>query len=373
MKIAFVFGTRPEIIKLSSLIRECVRKKIPFISIHTGQHYSYNMSRLFLKELDLPVPDYNLMVTSQAPYMQADHTGRMMAALEKILLKEMPSVVLVQGDTNSALAGALTASKISTTRAFTGFNIKVGHVEAGLRSYDRTMPEEINRVIADHLSDYLFAPTRETAKIAAREGVAKKKIHVTGNTVVDALYYGVKRTAREKGEILSRFGVKKGEYMLLTLHRQENVDNKGRFLGILSALKKIHGRYKMPVIFPAHPRTVKKIKNFGMNVEDFLKVIEPCGFVEFLQLEANAALILTDSGGVQEEACVLKVPSVTLRDSTERPETVKAGANIVAGVKPAGIIKAADKMMKKKRNWKNPLGDGRSAVRILNILRKANR
>lgn len=369
MKLAFIFGTRPEIIKLSPVIRLCAEKGIPFFSVHTGQHYSRGMSTAFLKELQLPAPDYNLNIRSRAPFRQGDHTGKMMIKLENILLKEMPSVVLVQGDTNSALAGALVTSKISTTRSFTGFHIKLGHVEAGLRSYDRAMPEEINRIMADHLSDYLFVPTKAAKNISLSEGIDRKKVYVTGNTIVDALHHGLELGRRNK-DILSGYGLEEGSYMLLTLHRQENVDNKKRLNEILRGVKKVCQKYKMPVVFPIHPRTVKKFKAFGVRPSGFIRLVEPCGFTRFLRLEAGARLILTDSGGVQEEACVLRVPCVTLRDSTERPETVQVGSNAVAGVRPEDIVAASKRMISSKKRWKNPFGSGDAGKKIIDILKR---
>ncbi|MBF0493811.1 MAG: UDP-N-acetylglucosamine 2-epimerase (non-hydrolyzing) [Candidatus Omnitrophica bacterium] len=366
-KIAFIFGTRPEIIKLSSLVRECGRRKIPFITIHTGQHYSKSLSDLFIKELELPRPDYNLKIKSKAPYRQGDHTGKMLIELEEILLGEMPSVVVVQGDTNSALAGALVGSKISTTKAFTGYDMKIAHVEAGLRSYDRSMPEEINRVIADHLSNYLFVPTPASAKIAIGEGISKNKVFVTGNTIVDALHFGIKKTGLRK-IFLRSLGLVSEKYFLLTLHRQENVDNEKRLRGILEGIHLVYEKFKCEIVFPVHPRTVHSLGQLKIKLPKWLRMIEPCGFLEFLELEKNADLILTDSGGVQEEACVLKVPCVTLRDSTERPETEKAGANIVAGLKPDAILDASVQMLKRKRTWENPFGDGKTAQKILDIL-----
>ncbi len=368
-KLAFVFGTRPEIIKLSSTIRECVEKKIDFFTVHTGQHYSHNMFKLFLNELKLPRPDFNLNVKSKAPYRQGDHTGRMMARLEEIFLKEKPTVVLVQGDTNTALAGALTTSKISTTRSFTGFHIRLAHVEAGLRSYDRGMPEEINRVISDHLSDYLFAPTRNAKEIALSEGIPAKKISVTGNTIVDAVREGL-WLGEKKGDILSGYGLKKDSYMLLTLHRQENVDNRKQLIKILAGIEKVGKKHKLPVVFPIHPRTVKMFRIFDIKPHESIRIIEPCSFLEFLRLEAGARLILTDSGGVQEEGCVMRVPCVTLRNSTERPETVEVGANVIAGVAPRTIAASVENMLEKKRNWRNPFGNGDSGKKIIKILKK---
>ena len=371
MKLAFIFGTRPEIIKMSPIIRQCVEEEVDFFTIHTGQHYTHSMSKLFLSELELPEPTYNLDIRSKAPYKQGDHTGRMMMELEDIILKEMPSTVLVHGDTNTTLAGALVTSKISTTRSFTGFDIKLGHVEAGLRSYDRTMPEEINRVISDHLSDYLFVPTENARNTALGEGILAEKILLTGNTIVDALCFGLK-TAGKKNDFLAENDLEKNKFILLTLHRQENVDEEKRLKGIIEGVERAGKEYGLPVVFPIHPRTVKMLKKFKIKTGRSIKMIEPCGFLEFLQLEANAVLVFTDSGGVQEESCALQVPCVTLRTSTERPETVDVGANIIAGVDPDDIFEAALKMAKKDKKWVNPFGDGTSAKMILQKLKESN-
>ena len=369
MKLAFVFGTRPEIIKLSPLIRACIDRKLEFFTIHTGQHYSPSMSHLFINELELPEPDYNLDIKSSAPYRQGEHTGKMMSILEEIILAEMPSVVMVHGDTNTTLAGALVTSKISTTRSFTGFDIKLGHVEAGLRSYDRSMPEEINRVITDHLSNYLFAPTQGAKEIAIGEGIKEEKVFVTGNTIVDALTFGV--DIINKGvDFLKKNGIKKNEYMLMTLHRQENVDNEKILKDIIDGVERTAAETNVPVIFPMHPRTVKMFDKFKIKPSEVIKPIEPCGFLEFLQLEANARLVFTDSGGVQEETCALGVPCVTLRTSTERPETVDVGANIIAGVHADDIYSSSKKMLENFIAKENPLGDGKASQKILDIIIK---
>jgi UDP-N-acetylglucosamine 2-epimerase (non-hydrolysing) len=366
-KLAIIYGTRPEIIKLSPIIHLCRKKKIPFFCVHTGQHYSYDMDEVFFRELELPAPDYKLHIRSKAPYRQGDHTGRMLIDIENILLKEMPYSVVVQGDTNTAFAGALTAEKISTTESYTGFHIKVAHVEAGLRSYDRSMPEETNRFIADHLADFLFVPTRKEKAILLKEGVNGSFVHITGNTIADAVKQYIK-VARRRSDVLERIGLRKGAYMLVTLHRQENVDSKKIFQSILLGLSKVFEKYNMPIVFSMHPRTKKMISQFGIKLPEGIWVIEPLGFIDFLWLEASAALVLSDSGGVQEEACILKVPCVTLRNNTERPETVSAGSNLIAGTTSEGILKASARMMKRKRAWKNPFGDGRSAERMLNII-----
>ena len=366
-KLGFVYGTRPEIIKLSPIIKLCRKRKVDFFCIHTGQHYSYDMDEVFFKELDLPAPDYKLHIKSKAPYRQGNHTGRMLMSIEDIFLKEMPYCVVVHGDTNSTLAGALTAEKISTTESYTGFHIRVAHVEAGLRSYDRTMPEETNRFITDHLSDFLFAPTAQEKRILLKEGVPRAWIYTTGNTIVDAVkeYIDV---AREKSLVLERLGLCKRKYILLTLHRQENVDSKKALRGILKGIAGVADKFNLPVVFPMHRRTEKMLKKFGFGLAKPIRTIPPQGFLDFLWLEANAALAMSDSGGVQEEACILKVPCVTLRDNTERPETVAAGSNITAGRKPEAIVRAASKMLRAKRRWRNPLGDGRASERILDVL-----
>ena len=354
MKIAIILGTRPEIIKMSPVIRECERKNCNYFILHTGQHYSYNMDRVFFEQLELPDAKYNLDVGSGN---HGEQTGKMLIGIERILLEEKPDIVLVEGDTNTVLAGGLAAVKL---------HIKVGHVEAGLRSYYREMPEEINRVLVDHCSDYLFAPTEKSRDILLGEGIDREKIFVTGNTIVDAVYENL-QIAQKKIDVLEKMGLKKKDYFLVTAHRQENVDNKNRFEGILKGLQLINKEYGLPVIYPVHPRARKRIVEFGLNA-DGIKLIEPLDYLSFLQLEANAKLVLTDSGGVQEETCILGVPCVTLRDNTERPETIEVGSNILAGTNPYRIIDAVKKMMNVNRNWKNPFGDGKAGRRIVEII-----
>lgn len=365
----FILGTRPEIIKLSPLIRLCRKKNILFKIIHSGQHYSYAMDRIFFKDLGLPSPDYRLDIRSRAPHMQGEHTGRMLIEIEKILLKDMPKAVVVQGDTNTVLAGAMTAEKISTTKSYTGFDIKIAHVEAGLRSFDRSMPEEINRFLVDHVSDFLFVPTSLQKKIVLKEGVPGKNIYVTGNTIVDAVLANLK-LAVKKNSLFRKYSMKRSGYILLTLHRQENVDSRKRFKSIIEGIGQVADKFRLPVIFPAHPRTIKEMNRFNLKFNSRVKIIEPLDFLSFLYFEANAALILTDSGGVQEEACILKVPCVTLRENTERPETLNAGANLIGGILPESILKASVRMINKRRGWRNPFGDGKASNRMLNILLK---
>ncbi|SES77407.1 UDP-N-acetylglucosamine 2-epimerase (non-hydrolysing) [Methanococcoides vulcani] len=344
MKVAIVLGTRPEIIKMSPIIRECEKQGLDYYILHTGQHYSHEMDRVFFEDLELPQPTYNLDVGSG---MHGEQTGKMLAGIEQILLKDTPDVVLVQGDTNTVLAGALAASKL---------HIKVGHVEAGLRSFNRDMPEEINRIMADHISDYLFAPTENSRQYLLNEGIPDEKIHITGNTVVDAVFQNLE-IAKRKTNVLEKFGVEQKGYFLTTIHRAENVDNKERLQSILNAFEQIHSKYELPMIFPAHPRTVKMMENFDLTAPEGTQIVEPVGYLDFLQLENGAKLIITDSGGLQEEACIHGVPCVTLRDNTERPETVEVGSNVVAGI-GANIMDAVETMIKKNSDWTNPYGNG---------------
>lgn len=354
--IAIILGTRPEIIKMSPVIRACEKQNLDYCIIHTGQHYSYEMDRVFFEELELPQPEYNLDVGSGT---HAEQTSKIMIGVERVLKNVKPDIILVEGDTNTVMAGALAAAKL---------HIKVGHVESGLRSYDRRMPEEINRIVADHVSDYLFAPTEKAKQNLLREGVEEDKIFVTGNTIVDAVYQNLE-IAKRKVNVLKDLGLKPKEYFLVTAHRQENVDVKERLKGILKGLELIHEEFSMPVVFPIHPRTRRRIREFGLSL-DGVTVNDPLGFLEFLQLEANARLVLTDSGGVQEETCILGVPCVTLRDNTERPETLEVGSNIIVGTKHEKILEGVKLMFNKENSWENPFGDGRAGEKIIEILKK---
>jgi UDP-N-acetylglucosamine 2-epimerase (non-hydrolysing) len=351
--IAIVLGTRPEIIKMSPIIRECEARNLDYFILHSGQHYSYEMDRAFFEELELPEPKYNLDVGSGT---QAGQTAKIMTGIEDVLVKESPDIVLVQGDTNTVMAGALAAAKL---------HIRVGHVEAGLRSFDRTMPEEINRVVADHISDYLFAPTETARRYLQNEGIEENKICVTGNTIVDAVFQN-REIAKKKADILDTLGLAPREYFLVTAHRQENVDNPEKLRSIIAGLAAVHREYSLPIVFPMHPRTKKMVEQFGVPL-DGISAMNPVGFLEFLQLESNARLVLTDSGGVQEETCILGVPCVTLRENTERPETIEVGGNILAGTDSAEILRCVQRMLDKKRHWSNPYGDGTAGSMITTI------
>ena len=354
--ILIVIGTRPEIIKMSPIIRECNFRGLEYSVLHTGQHYSYDMDRIFFEQLDLSLPVYNLDVGSGSHGAQ---TAAILTGIENILLHHPPGIVLVQGDTNTVCAGALAAVKL---------HIPVGHIEAGLRSFDRSMPEEINRIIADHVSDQLYAPTEISHQNLVHEGIEEEKITVTGNTVVDAVQQNI-RIAQQKVHPLKDLGLEPRQYFLVTAHRVENVDDALRLAEILTGLKKLSEHFELPVIFPMHPRTQKMIHEFGLSTEG-IRVIDPVGYLEFLLLESMAALILTDSGGVQEESCILSVPCVTLRENTERPETIDVGSNMLAGTNAEKILAAADHMNEIPRTWSNPFGDGDAAHRIIDVCKK---
>jgi len=354
VKIAIVVGTRPEIIKMAPVIKELEKGREDYFILHTGQHYSYNLDRVFFEQLRLPPTKYNLEVGSGS---HAQQTAKILIGVENVLREERPDIVLVEGDTNSVLAGALAASKL---------HVKVGHVEAGLRSYDRRMPEEINRALTDHCSDYLFAPTKKAKAILQGEGIPDGKIFVTGNTIVDAVYQNLE-IARETENSLDDLNLTPREYFLVTLHRPENVDDSARLASILDGLSKVATEFHFPVVYPIHPRSRKMMTEFNLEPRN-LTLIEPVDFLGFLQLESNARLVLTDSGGVQEEACILNIPCVTLRDNTERPETIEVGANILAGASADKILECAQLMLGRQNRWANPFGDGKAGKRIVEIL-----
>ena len=356
LKIAIVLGTRPEIIKMSPVIRECERLALDYFILHTGQHYSYNMDRVFFEDLELPDARYNLDVGSGS---HGEQTGKMLVGMERVFVKEKPDVVLVQGDTNSTFAGAFAAAKLG---------IRVGHVEAGLRSYDRCMPEELNRVLTDHCSDFLFAPTGKSKEILVGEGVSEEKIFVTGNTVVDAVYQNLEIAKRKRSIMEDLDLVPKGDFEV-TVHRQENVDDEVRFFGILKGLEMVADEVGLPLVYPVHPRSRKRMREFGLQLRR-VRLVDPVDFLSFLQLEGNARLVFTDSGGVQEEACVLGVPCVTLRDSTERPETVEVGSNVLVGADSGRMVECARMMVDRENSWENPFGDGKAGSRTIEILRE---
>ncbi|OPX59224.1 MAG: UDP-N-acetylglucosamine 2-epimerase [Methanobacterium sp. PtaB.Bin024] len=361
MKIAFIIGTRPEIIKMSPLIDEVDKRGIDYILVHTGQHYDHEMSQQFFLDLELKEPDYNIGVGSDSHGKQ---TATMLKGIEEVLTSEKPDIVLVQGDTNAVLAGALAAAKL---------HIAVGHVEAGLRSYDKTMPEEINRMAADVCTNLFFVPTEETAINLLFEGISPKDIFITGNTVVDACYRNLK-IAKKSSHIMSKLELE-GNILSLTLHRAENVDDRERLENIIEALLNIED---LTIIFPVHPRTVKTLKQFGMYSKlkkaPHIKMIKPVGYLDFLILESHSKMMITDSGGIQEEAITLNVPCLTLRYNTERPETVQAGGNILVGSDTKKITKNVSQILndheiyRKMREAPNPYGDGKTSEKILDAI-----
>jgi UDP-N-acetylglucosamine 2-epimerase (non-hydrolysing) len=354
VKLAVVVGTRPEIIKMAPIIRAANERDVPLVVLHTGQHYSFEMDGVFFEQLELPPPTHNLNVGSGSHGFQI---SSIIAALEAVLMDERPDEVLVEGDTNSVLAAGLIANKMGQ---------RVGHVEAGLRSYDRSMPEEINRILVDHLADDLFAPTDHARDILLGEAVPAPRIHVTGNTVVDEVLFQRGRLDTER--VLAGFGVAPAGYAVATVHRAENVGDPERLRGIVAGLELVARAEGLPILIALHPRTAQRLEELGIAVAPAIRQLRPLGYHEFLALQANAALILTDSGGVQEEACILGVPCVTLRDNTERPETVHVGANRLVGATADRIATGAAAMLRTARGWINPFGGGHAGERIVDIL-----
>jgi UDP-N-acetylglucosamine 2-epimerase (non-hydrolysing) len=408
MKIISIVGARPNFMKIAPIIRAITKhnelnklnklNKLPLtpILVHTGQHYDYEMSQIFFKDLELPQPDIYLGVGSGT---HAEQTGKVMIELEKVLLKEKPDLVVVVGDVNSTLAGALAAVKLC---------IPVAHVEAGLRSYDRTMPEEVNRLLTDAVSDYLFTPSPDADDNLRKEGIPEDKIFLVGDVMVDSLLHN--KHQAEKSDILQRLGLlaserpsvapsldERGEpsqlnelkernkpkkrrerptvtpYVLLTLHRPSNVDEKESLLKIIKALSEISRRIR--IVFPAHPRTQKRLKEFDILdnlpvTSHKLLITEPVGYLDFLNLEMNAKFVMTDSGGIQEETTVLGIPCLTLRNTTERPITLTRGTNTLVWNHTEKIIEEAFEILDGKGKTGNcpELWDGRAAERIVQIL-----
>ena len=355
MLITYILGTRPEIIKLASLIQASVREGLPFSIIHTNQHYAERMDRVFFNELELPEPDHHLGIGSLS---HGEQIGRMLTGIERVLLSRRPAVVVVQGDTNSALAGGLAANKLG---------IPVAHVEAGLRSHDRSMPEEINRVLIDHLSDHLFCPTANQAGYLAAEGIHAGRIHVTGNTIADAtLSYA--ETARQRSGILRRLGLSAGAYGLLTCHRPSNTDDPAHFAALMDAVADIAAASGFPLVFPIHPRLGESQRRAAASHRR-IALTDPVGYLDMLALQQNAALILTDSGGVQEEACILRRKCLVLRRTIERPEALENGGCVLpASLEASELRSAARTLLQRPVDWSNPFGDGLAYRRILDIL-----
>lgn len=353
MKIVTVVGARPQFIKAAPVSQE-LRRHFQEVLVNTGQHYDAAMSDVFFDQLSIPTPDYNLAVGSGT---HAEQTGRMLIEVEKVLLQEKPDWVLVYGDTNSTMAGALAAAKL---------HIPVAHVEAGLRSFNRQMPEEINRVMTDHLSQLCFAPTDIAVANLSHEGIASG-VHQVGDVMCDTVRMTLERT--DTVGIRRSMGLQKGRYYVLTVHRPQNADDPAALGAILTAA----ARSDVQVIFPVHPRTRKHLfaptNRAILEGANNIRLLEPVGYQEMLAFEQGAAVVLTDSGGVQKEALMLGVPCVTLRTETEWAETVETGWNVLAGTDPERILAGA-KMVSLKSGTKAPAvyGDGHSAQRIAAVI-----
>lgn len=351
--IAILVGTRPELIKVAPILRKLEEQKIPHVFIHSNQHYSKEMDEKIINDLRLKKPDYNLNVGSASHAVQ---TGKIMEGVENICFDIKPKILLVHGDTNTTLAGALAAKKL---------NIAVGHIEAGLRSFDYKMPEEINRILVDRISDILFAPTDTAKKNLKNEGINDKQIIVTGNTIVDVLHGHI--NFAQKSNILKTLGVNENSYILVTAHRAENVDNGERLGKLFHLLDHASRKLNKGIIFPVHPRTKKNVEKFGINIPASILFIDPAGYIDMLCLLRNAYLIMTDSGGIQEEAYILKKPLMTLRDSTERPETLTA--NFIIDTDINKFDNAWNAFENKNVNWDNSFGNGDSSDIIVNNLK----
>ena len=354
MKICFVLGTRPEIIKLFPLIKLCEKKKINYFIIHTGQHYTYLMDGKFLDDFKV-TPKYSLKI-------KKNFLPTAITELSKIILKEKPDFVINQGDTNTVLASSLACNKLN----YNGKKIKLVHVEAGLRSYDKSMPEEINRIITDQLSDILLVPTKESKKNLLKENIKSSKIFIVGNTISDSIK---ENKIKINKKILFKLKLNKNDYFLLTLHRPDMVDNKSNLKKIINYFSNLSKKKGIKIIFPIHPRTQQKIKLFNIHNFNQLHIVDPCNYFDFLALQKYAKIIFTDSGGIQEEACILKTPCVTIRKNTERPETIRIKSNILTSYNLTKIDYALNRMMKSKNKWNNPYGVNVSK-KILQILTK---
>lgn len=352
MKIITVVGARPQFIKALS-VSKSIRKKHKELLIHTGQHYDYNMSDIFFSEMGIPIPDYNLHIGSGS---HGKMTGEMLVKLEDIYIKERPDAVLVYGDTNSTLAGALAASKLL---------IPVIHVEAGLRSFNKAMPEEQNRVITDHLSKLLFTPTLCAEKNLRKEGITQG-IHNVGDVMYDTVLM-FREKAGEKRPFFNNIGCSRGEYILTTIHRAENINNIGRLNEIIKAINECDKK----VILPLHPGTRKLAESYGLKFNDNVKVIEPVGYLEMLILEKNSSKIVTDSGGVQKEAYFMGKPCITMRNETEWIETVEAGWNIVVGADKDRILNAVENFTPLHKQ-SNIFGDGKASEKIAALVEELN-
>lgn len=355
VKIVQIIGARPQFVKYSSVCRalkklNCYHKVVEDVLIHTGQHYDHEMSQIFFEELNIPDPAFNLGVGSGSHGAQ---TGQMLTKIEVKLINEQPNWVVVYGDTNSTLSGALAAAKLG---------LPIAHVESGLRSYNRAMPEEINRVLTDHLSNLLFCPTTTSVENLAVEGITRG-VHHVGDVMYDALLY-YSSVAESQSSLLDRLQLESSGYILLTLHRPTNTDSPDSLVKIVAAITQLD-EYRF--VFPVHPRTRKTLNSKGLGLPKNVLMIDPVGYLDILTLEKNAAKILTDSGGMQKEAYLLKVPCITLREETEWIETVESGWNILVGSDTERIVHAVN-TFQPVSTWSPVFGDGHAAEHIVRIL-----
>jgi UDP-N-acetylglucosamine 2-epimerase (non-hydrolysing) len=365
LKVMLAAGARPNFVKIAPLLAEMEkhRQEVEPFLVHTGQHYDDVMSEQFFRDLEIPKPDVNLAV---GPGSHAQQTARIMERFEPVVSAQKPDVVVVVGDVNSTVACALVAAKLG---------VAVAHVEAGLRSHDRRMPEELNRIVTDHLSDLAFASEQSGVENLLREGIRPESIHLVGNVMVDALLVHAPRARRS--DVLRRLALNGVRYGVVTLHRPENVDAEGTLRGIVQALVGLSA--DLALVFPLHPRTKERLEQFGLRDrlerQNGIHLLEAQGYLDFLRLTSGAQLILTDSGGLQEEACVLRVPCLTLRPTTERPATVEAGWNRLVGTDPDVILREARAALATRvparggrRGTEVPLWDGKASERIVAIL-----
>lgn len=352
MKVVSVVGARPNFVKIAPLVQQFTERGISHILVHTGQHYDYDMSKVFFSDLDLPEPDKNLSVGSGTHAVQ---TGRMMAELERVFLEENPDLTVVVGDVNSTLAAAIASVKLGTP---------VAHVEAGYRSFDMRMPEEVNRVLVDRISQLLFAPTENAVLNLMNEGMKRESIHFVGNIMIEALLSH--REQAEHSRILKNLGITEREYVVATIHRPQNVEDEHNLKAIMNAFSDA----PFPVVFPAHPRTKEAMNRFHLEADgEQMIVIKPLGYLDFMKLLSCAACVMTDSGGVQEEALALQVPCLTLRETTERVETLKAGANVLCGLNLQRIKTCLSEALESTREFEIPLfWDDRVSKRIADVI-----
>ena len=353
MKIMSIFGTRPEIIRLSRIFA-LLDKNFDHIMVNTSQNFTRELNSVFFDDLNIRKPDYDLKVNTEA-YGVA--VADVIVKTEKLLKKENPDILLILGDTNSGLSAIPAAHQ----------GIKIAHLEAGMRSYDLRMPEEKNRVMIDHLSTVLLPYTPYSRENLIRENIHPSKIYVVGNPIIEVINYYMPKI--EKSKIFQKLKIKKDEYFLVTAHRSENVDNLKSLKNIFSGLEKIHKKFGKKIIYPIHPRTTSKMKN--IEIPKGVQLIDPLGFFDFTYLEKNAFCLLTDSGTIPEETLYFKKPCVTIRESTERPEIIEAGSNILSGLEPENILKSVETITSLKPDWEwnEVLGDGKTSRKVINILR----